>query len=156
MIGPVSSFEQALAFENSVQMKMKRQIQYSLSELSNDPIETSQSVKAKSSLSTTGGSVQTSNNNKVKSSGSRSTRVQSTNTQTVKTQTSSNITINTKQRARNLTSAGGSNRVVTRTKRNRKAIANTQADKRGRDSGGLTTLATSGIDGKGLSINQIR
>ncbi|MBU1864226.1 MAG: hypothetical protein KKH94_11225 [Candidatus Omnitrophica bacterium] len=64
-------------------------------------------------------------------------------------------------------SSGGTNRVQRNmsaqaaergvgVKRNRKAIANTQADKKGTDSTGMTSLATSGIDGKGLKINRIR
>jgi len=40
--------------------------------------------------------------------------------------------------------------------RNRKEIANTQADKHGREAANMTSLATSGIDGKGLRINRIR
>jgi len=55
-------------------------------------------------------------------------------------------------------SLGNSNRKVNAggDARNRKSIANTQADKKGTDSGGMTSLQTSGIDGKGLKINQIR
>jgi len=41
-------------------------------------------------------------------------------------------------------------------KRIKKAIANTQADKHGRDSARMTALETSGIDGKGLRINRVR
>ena len=151
MVDSISSFQKALAFQNAVQMKMKRQVRFALDELNSEAIETPEPIKPKlirrtSVAAPTGGS-------STQRSAQQRTPVSTGGTQVTQPQVTSGRTVTSQQRTR---SVSGRTREVIQSKRNRKAIANTQADKRGRDSGGLTTLATSGIDGKGLKINQIR
>jgi hypothetical protein len=153
MVDSVSSFHQALNFQYAVLAKKKTQIRYTINELNSASIQTPAPIKPqpirRASLAGGGSS-------RVGQSAKRGTSAPSSSIQSNQQQVTSNRTITPQQRTRTVTSSSGNAGNGTQSRRIRKAIANTQADKRGRDSGGLTTLATSGIDGKGLKINRIR
>jgi len=153
MVESVSSFHQALNFQRAVIIKKKTQIRYTINELNTKSIQTPAPIKPqpirRASLAG-GGSA------RVGQSAKRGNPAPSSPVQSNQQHISSNRTVATRQRTRPIAPSSGNTRNSPQSRRIRKAIANTQADKRGRDSGGLTTLATSGIDGKGLKINRIR
>jgi len=145
----VSSFQRVLAYEYNVHRKTGRQVSRALSALNKNvdlPETPGLSRRGPSPNGGAGAAARPRSANK----SSQNRRTQSAPV----SQPTSRRNATAGRRMRNV-STGSSGGGITR-KRNRKAIANTQADKRGRDSGGMTTLATSGIDGKGLKINQIR
>lgn len=153
MVNSVSSFQQALNFQHAVIAKKKTQIRYVINKLHSESIQTPEPIKSqpiRRTSSAGGGS------SRGEQSAKRGTSAPSSSVQSNQQQVTSNRTITPRQRTRTVASSSGNAGNSTQSRRIRKAIANTQADKRGRDSGGLTTLATSGIDGKGLKINRIR
>ena len=153
MVNSVSSFQQALNYQYAVIAKKKTQIRYVINELNRESIQTPEPIKPQPIRRTSSAGGQGS---RVKQSAQKGTPVQSSTIQANQQQVTSNRTITPRQRTRTVASSSGNVRNTPQSRRIRKAIANTQADKRGRDSGGLTSLATSGIDGKGLKINRIR
>ena len=146
MTQTVSAFSQALTYQQSISIETTRRIHKAFNAMQGSAVDIPQGNIARPSRSTSAPSQTT-----------RSTPARKQNVQSP-TPASRNAPVRSShdQEIRRRREIETAERQTYETKRNRKAIANTQADKRGRESGNMTTLATSGIDGKGLKINRIR
>ncbi len=157
-VGMVSPFRRALGLQISVRNSVKRKIARSFAELEGDGTNLG---PAGSTSRVSFANPQAKLRNVVRHS-TRANQPQMKSSAPVPRQpakraqspTPSRRLKSEKKSARSL--ARGRQVVASGDTRNRKSIANTQADKKGTDSAGLTSLQTSGIDGKGLKINQIR
>lgn len=140
-VSSTSTFRQALAYQYSLRMKVKGQIQKAIGIMqgSGDGAASAPDAPRVRPMQSSNGSGGSSS---MQSQASRARRAQASSK-------SGNQSVSRPQsdvkRRRNVSS-----------NRNRKAIANTQADKHGSEAAAMTSLATRSIDGKGLRLNRVR